>query len=121
MAPADAVGGVDPEVAAVGDAADIVCEMVSIAEEQSAIVLLLQVGYLSSICVAVLARTLLRPVSMCAFVRVDLGVYDNLSPHTCLCSMHSAIVVGSMSRLSHPQVPVETQWNYCHLLLLEEV
>jgi hypothetical protein len=73
LVPADAADALDADSVLIGaladwGAADIVCEMVSVAEEQSATVLSLLVGYLSPICVAVLARALSRPVSMCAFV-----------------------------------------------------
>ena len=63
-------------------------EMVSVTEEQSATVLSLQEGYLFPIYVAVLARTLMRPVSICAGVcMLDIvGVLSNLNPCTCYAS-----------------------------------
>jgi len=59
--------------------------MVSVAEEQSATGLSLLIRYLSHICVAVLARTLTHPVSICMGVcMLDIvGVLSNLNP--CMC------------------------------------
>lgn len=70
----DAVADPTAGEAVVGDwGADMMLEMVSVAEEQSATDLSLLIRYLSYICVAVLARTLTRPASMCAIVGVIVG------------------------------------------------
>jgi|SRR5712671_4832885 len=66
-------------------AADMVLEMVSVAKEQSATGLSLLMRYLSCICVAVLARMLTRPVSICVGVCMlnMVGILSNLNPCTC--------------------------------------
>jgi len=64
--------------------ADMVLEMVSVAEEQSVTGLSLLIRYLSHICVAVLARMLTCPVSMCMGVcMLDIvDILSNLNPCT---------------------------------------
>ena len=78
----------DPVLAVVGGnwgAVDMALEMVSVTEEQSATGLSLLMRYLSHICVAVLARTLTHPVSICTGVCMlnMVGILSNLNP--CMC------------------------------------